>query len=296
MGAVSAAAEAAVRRHGGEVMTRAFVTRVQTDGSRARVGFQSGGAETSVDCTWVLSGVAPWVLRLLLGEHPGPRPEGSSLSVAMVLDRLPRLRAGTSPPSAFAGTVHLDEGYEQLNQAYAEAQEGYIPSRPPGRLVCTSLTDPSVLGALALDGKHVLNYLGIHAPARLYSGHLEEQRDETVLRVLDGVNEHLEEPLESLLAVDQNGAPCLRALAPQDVEAALAMPGGHIYHGPLSWPWLPDRAPAATPAERWGVGSAVANVLVCGSGARRGGAVSGIGGHNAAMAVLESTGRLTPRP
>jgi phytoene dehydrogenase-like protein len=30
--------------------------------------------------------------------------------------------------------------------------------------------------------------------------------------------------------------------------------------------------------------------LVCGAGARRGGAVSGIGGHNAAMAVLETIG------
>jgi phytoene dehydrogenase-like protein len=28
-------------------------------------------------------------------------------------------------------------------------------------------------------------------------------------------------------------------------------------------------------------------LLICGSGARRGGAVSGIAGHNAAMAVLE---------
>jgi phytoene dehydrogenase-like protein len=28
--------------------------------------------------------------------------------------------------------------------------------------------------------------------------------------------------------------------------------------------------------------------LVCGAGARRGGAVSGIAGHNAAMAVLET--------
>jgi phytoene dehydrogenase-like protein len=32
------------------------------------------------------------------------------------------------------------------------------------------------------------------------------------------------------------------------------------------------------------------NLLVCGSGARRGGAVSGIAGHNAAMAVLEALG------
>ncbi|MDX6325322.1 MAG: hypothetical protein QOK15_1676 [Nocardioidaceae bacterium] len=296
MGALSAAIEGAVWRHGGEVVPRAFVTRVQTDGMRARVSFQCEGSETSVDCSWVLGNVAPWVLRLLVGEHPGPRPEGSLLGVTMVVDRLPRLRAGTSPPSAFAGTVHVDQGYEQLQQAYAEAQQGFIPSRPPGQLVCTSLTDPSVLGTLALEGKHLLNYLGVHVPARLFSGNLEEQRDETVLRVLDGVNAHLEEPLETLLSLDDDGLPCLRAQAPQDVESALAMPGGHMYHGALSWPWLPDHAPVDTPAQRWGVDTAVPNVLLCGSGARRGGAVSGLGGHNAAMAVLESLGRLSPHP
>jgi phytoene dehydrogenase-like protein len=69
-----------------------------------------------------------------------------------------------------------------------------------------------------------------------------------------------------------------------------------MYHGALSWPWLPDHAPVDTPAQRWGVDTAVPNVLLCGSGARRGGAVSGLGGHNAAMAVLESLGRLSPHP
>ncbi len=33
-----------------------------------------------------------------------------------------------------------------------------------------------------------------------------------------------------------------------------------------------------------------ANVLLCGAGAVRGGGVSGVPGHNAAMAVLEETG------
>jgi phytoene dehydrogenase-like protein len=296
MAALSTALEGAVWRHGGEVLPHAFVTRIQADGERARVGFHSEGQDESVDCSWVLGNVAPWVLRLLLGAHPGPRPEGSLISVAMVLDRLPRLRAGTSPPTAFAGTVHVDAGYEQLQQAYAEAEQGFIPSRPPGQVICTSLTDPSVLGTLALEGKHVVSYLGVHAPARLYSGNLEEQRDETVLRVLDGVNAHLEEPLESLLSLDEQDVPCLRAFAPQDVESALAMPGGHMHHGPLSWPWLPDDEPVETAAERWGVETSVPNVLVCGAGARRGGAVSGIGGHNAAMAVLESLGRLSPHP
>ena len=48
-----------------------------------------------------------------------------------------------------------------------------------------------------------------------------------------------------------------------------------------------DDDPLGTPAERWGVATAFPRILVCGSGARRGGAVSGIGGHNAAMAAGE---------
>ena len=66
------------------------------------------------------------------------------------------------------------------------------------------------------------------------------------------------------------------------------MPGGHIFHGDLAWPWAPNRARLDSPAQRWGVATEVSNVLLCGSGARRGGAVSGLGGHNAAQAVLES--------
>lgn len=44
-------------------------------------------------------------------------------------------------------------------------------------------------------------------------------------------------------------------------------------------------------AERWGVETEHRRILICGSSARRGGAVSGIGGQNAAMAALEILGR-----
>ena len=77
---------------------------------------------------------------------------------------------------------------------------------------------------------------------------------------------------------------------PQDVERDLAMPGGHIFHGDLDWPWAPNRARLDTPAQQWGVQTDHDVVLLCGSGARRGGAVSGLGGHNAAQAVLADLG------
>ena len=65
------------------------------------------------------------------------------------------------------------------------------------------------------------------------------------------------------------------------------LPGGHIFHGDLAWPWAADPSDLSTPAGRWGVATGRENILLCGSGARRGGAVSGLGGQNAAAAVLE---------
>src|SRR5690606_26131282 len=115
-------------------------------------------------------------------------------------------------------------------------------------------------------------------------------RDEAVRRHLAGLDRHLEEPITDCLARDRDGRPCLEAVTPLDLEAKLNMPGGHIFHGDLRWPWAdegerPDARPGA-----WGVETDVANLFVCGAGARRGGGVSGIGGHNAAMAVLERAG------
>jgi phytoene dehydrogenase-like protein len=294
MGAVADVLEGAVRRRGGEIVTRAFVTGVRTDGTEAQVQFRHGGAEHHVDCSFVLGNVAPWVVNLLLGENPGPRPEGAQVQINMLLERLPKLRTGISSPMAFAGSLHVAEGYEQLQEAFLEAQEGLIPEIPPGNVFCHTLTDPSILGTTAVHGKHALTYFGLQCPARLFSGHVEVQRDELVLRVLDALNVHLEEPLETLISLDKHGNPCLQALAPQDVETALAMPGGHAFHGPLSWPWSDEAAESPEAPQRWGVAGPFANVLVCGAGAVRGGGVSGVGGHNAAMAVLEITGRSLP--
>ena len=65
------------------------------------------------------------------------------------------------------------------------------------------------------------------------------------------------------------------------------MVGGDIFHGALSWPWAEGDEEPPTAAARWGVSTEHERVLLCGAGARRGGAVSALGGHNAAMAALE---------
>lgn len=281
MGALTDALADAARAAGAEIVCDAEVTAVATDGTRAEVtgdGFRVGAAD-------VLANVAPAVLARLLGEEPdGPAPEGAQLKVNMLLERLPRLRdSALDPRDAFAGTFHVAEGYTALEHARAEAAGGTLPSAPPSELYCHSLTDPSILSEeLRGAGHQTLTLFGLHMPARLFAADPVAARERALAATLATLDAHLAEPIVDCLARDANGRPCLEASSPLDLEAALGLPAGHIFHRDLLWPWAPDEAAVGT----WGVETAHANVLLCGAGARRGGGVSGIPGHNAAQAVL----------
>jgi len=289
MGAVTDGLARAATAAGAQVVTSAGVSRIDADDDGAEVTWHDGHATHSVRTRYVLANVAPWVLGILLGgpEEPETKPQGAQLKINMLLDRLPRLRSGVDPAVAFAGTLHLAEDYSQLEAAYAEAAAGRVPTTMPGEIYCHSLSDPSILGDAA-PGTHTLTYFGLHTPAALFDADPEGAKRLAVERALASLDEHLVDPIESCLATDADGRPCLEAKIPQEIERDLAMPGGHIFHGDLDWPWAPNRARLDTPAQQWGVQSDVSSVLVCGSGSRRGGAVSGLGGHSAAQAVLAS--------
>jgi phytoene dehydrogenase-like protein len=300
MGAVTGELARAARDAGADLVTGAEVVDVAADGRDAAVTYGRRGAEMVVTCSYVLSGVAPAVLDRLRGR-PGSSapPEGAQMKINMVLDRLPRLRSGHDPAVAFAGTLHIDEGYAALEAGHAASAAGDLPDPPPGEVYCHTLTDASILAPeLADRGVHTLTLFGLHAPARLFAGGgtaAGAVRDEAARRHLAGLDAYLDEPIEDCLARDREGRPCVEAVSPCDLEASLGLPGGHIFHADLSWPWAGDEpATGGGGAERpdaepgaWGVETDVANLFVCGAGARRGGGVSGVGGHNAAMAVLE---------
>ena len=116
-------------------------------------------------------------------------------------------------------------------------------------------------------------------PARLFDPADATAKDRAVAATLASLNSALAEPVEDCLLG-------LEALTPPEIEAELGMPGGHIFHRDLAWPFAESDDEVGT----WGVETAHANVWLCGAGARRGGGVSGIPGHNAARAVLEATG------
>ena len=270
MGSVTAELLRAALDAGAKVITDAEVTSVDADGTTAEVVYRHGDTEHVVGARHVLAGVAPAVLDRLRGRTPETAPVGAQLKVNVLLERLPRLRSGADPRVAFAGTFHLDESFDELERAFWSSAAGALPQRPPGETYCHTLTDPSIV-----DGDwHTLTLFGLHLPTSLFTG--DGVSDELVARYTAGFDRYLAEPLMDCVARDADGRPCVEVKTPLDIEADLAMPGGNIFHGDLSWPY----------GEGWGVETDTANLLVCGSGAVRGGGVSGIGGHNAAMAVL----------
>jgi phytoene dehydrogenase-like protein len=281
MGAVTAELERVALAAGARITTSATVRRIDADGQDAEITYVVGETEHTMAARQVLSGVAPSVLSELRGLPPAESAPGCQLKMNMVLTRLPKLRSGIDPKLAFAGTFHLDESYTQLESAYADSAAGRIPSPLPGEMYCHTLSDPSILAPeLAAAGWHTMTLFGLHLPAGLFRGRNTELRDELAEGYLAGLNEYLAEPIESCLATDESGKPCVEARTPLDLADSLGLPAGNIFHGELAWPFA-DNAD-----DPWGVRTDVPNVLLCGAGARRGGGVSGLGGHNAAMAVL----------
>ncbi|QXE38549.1 NAD(P)/FAD-dependent oxidoreductase [Streptomyces sp. GMY02] len=282
MGALTDALADAARSAGAEIVTGHEAIRIDTDGKAAEVSFRAGDSQGTVTARQVLVNASPQALAALLGDEPPAPAEGAQLKVNMLLRRLPRLRdRSVDPREAFAGTFHIAEGYGQLATAYREAAAGRLPSAPPSEIYCHSLTDPSILGpGLAERGYQTLTLFGLHTPARLFAADNESVRAELLAATLAQLDERLAEPIADCLAVDSDGRPCIEAKTPLDLERELRLPGGHIFHRDLSFPYATEET------GRWGVETAHANVLLCGAGAVRGGGVSGVPGHNAAMAAL----------
>lgn len=290
MGAVSGALKTAATNAGAVLVSGAEVTHIGDDHS---VTYEHLGQSHTLQATWILVNSSPEELDRLRGQVSVATPaEGAQVKVNMVVTRLPQVKdPSITPEQAFGGTFHINETWSQLERAYQQAEQGEVPELLPCEIYCHSLTDPSIVSPELIEqGVHTLTVFGLHTPHRLSTTRSpDELRDQLQAAVIASLNSVLAEPIEPLLALDSEGKPCLETKTTLDLEEALRLPGGNIFHGPLEWPFVEDDADLSTPARRWGVATNHPNILMCGSGARRGGAVSGIAGHNAAMAVLEAT-------
>ena len=237
---------------------------------------------------YILANCAPQVLAKLMGT-PAPKSlEGSQVKINMLLRKLPRLKSGVDPRQGFAGTFHFDERYSDLQKAYAQSAAGIVPDVIPAEMYCHTLTDTSILSPeLVASGYQTLTLFGIHTPAALFDKDNEGTKKEITARLLRQLNRYLLDPIEECLAKNSDGTLCIEVKSPLDLEESISLPRGNIFHKDLSFPFREDGTPAS-----WGVETTHPNIFICGAGAIRGGGVSGIPGHNAAMALLESAAHL----
>ncbi len=230
------------RQHAGRVNPRRRPPCGGADGRRQRVREppcvgQCGTVGALPDC---------WAIR-----RPRRAPEGSQLKVNLLLARLPRLRDETvSGAEAFAGTFHVNESYEQLRRAYAQAAGGRIPDLPPCEAYCHSLTDASILApALRTAGVHTLTVFVLHMPARLFRVDHDAAKHAAVQATLRSLDSVLAEPIEGCLLRMRDGSACIEAHTPLELETELGLPGGHIFHRDLAWPYAESECEIG----RWGV-------------------------------------------
>ena len=259
---------------GVEISLNSKATKVESTSTGVTVELEN--AET-VTGEYLLSNAAPGVLAKLRRKPVPKSLDGSQMKINILLKRLPQLKSGIDPRLAFAGTFHANESFTQCESVFTEAHNGVMPQKMPIEMYCHTLTDPTILGQELQDaGYQTLTLFGLHTPASLFDGDNDAAREAALQSALASLNEYLAEPIEDVIAA-------IEVKTPLDIEEAIALPRGNIFHKDLSMPFREDGT-----EESWGVETDDPRIFICGAGAVRGGGVSGIPGHNAAMAILSN--------
>ena len=267
--------------NGVEIKLDSQVVEIDSSSNGVAVTTSSGGKYIAAD---LLFAGAPQTLAKLRGQSAPSSLEGSQMKINMLLSRLPRLKSGVDPMLAFAGTFHINETYSQLEDAYQVAKRGDIPSDLPLEMYCHTLTDPTILSPeLSQRGFHTLTLFGLHTPAALFDADPSGAKDAAKTAAISSLNQYLEDPIESVLAICGDGSLAIEVKSPLDLDNDLGLPRGNIFHRDLDFPFIDGTELSAL---KWGSETDDAHIFLAGAGARRGGGVSGIAGHNAAMAVL----------
>ena len=269
-------------------LTDAAATRIVVGQPLHEVVFDTPDGEQTVQAQHVLVNAGPRCFSRLLGTHyqTAADDEGSAVKMNLLLSRLPRVKAaGVSPSEAFSGSLHIDEGYQWMQQSYQLARQGTVPNPPPCEIYCHTLTDNSILSpALAAAGYQTLTLFGLDMPYRLFEQEHDRRRDQVRELYLAGIDRLCEDSIHECLARDRQGQPCIEIMTPQDLEREADLDWGNIFHNQLTWFFADDPSQVG----QWGVETQFPRVYRAGSSAIRGGAVSGIPGRNAAMCILRN--------
>lgn len=296
MGKITEAIAAFGATVGLEIVTGAWVERVEVANGRVTGIFTRGGRQ--FDAGIVVSNASAKALYLdmidarhlpdeLLNDIRNLRTFSTAFKLNIACERPPQYRglrkaveSGALGDFTYPTYVHCAPDIDYLEKAYDDAKHGWYSDKPFMTPVVPTIVDDS----LAPPGKHVVNLFGGHAPYELKDADWADEKDRftaNVFKTLDGFAPGF-----------SDGIIDAEVLIAPDIQARVNLPQGHIFHGELSLDQLFFKRPAPHYADYRGP---LKGLYMCGSSCHPGGGVSGIAGHNAAREILTDLGR-RPRP
>jgi phytoene dehydrogenase-like protein len=194
-------------------------------------------------------------------------PMGSTLNLA--LDRLPDFGF---PESAFNGFFGFYPSYEYGEKAFYEYATGEIPEKMCMLSYMQSYFDPSIAPA----GKHVLTAFAFPLPYDLKQGDWPSRKEEMLDKFVDSLAAF--DPHIKSSVIGREG------YTPYELEQKFGMTKGDIQHGSIRW----GNQLSFRPMVGWSnYRSPITNLYMSGATTHPGAGITGVMGHNTAMAVLE---------
>ena len=279
MGALAEELERVAISSGVQIIRNSKVHKVTPDVNGVELESSTGNNYAGRDLIWAAS---PTALASALGSKKPKLRDGSQIKMNMLLKKLPELKSGVDPKLAFAGTFHINERLSDLENAFNIAKQNLLPDVIPAEVYCHSITDSSIVGK---TGLHTLTLFALHTPTAIFENERVKNTNLVIQRILNGLNQYLVEPIETVLAENSDGSKCLEVKTPLDLEEEVFLPRGNIFHADLTMPFATDESMIG----EWGAQSGLPHIYLGGAGAQRGGGVSGIPAHNAAMALLSKS-------
>ncbi|MDY7228997.1 phytoene desaturase family protein [Hyalangium rubrum] len=281
MGTVTQSLEKLVRKHGGEVRTRAKVASIRTDRGVVKGVVLEGGEEISASV--VVSNADPFRTLKLVSDSAlsadyrqsidAMATPGTTLKVNLCLKGLPTFTCLPEDRGQFGPTIHLlpqEDVLESLTQSYADTKAGKLAEFPSIEWYFHTPVDPSLRDA---EGHHNSALFVQWVPYQPKGSTWEKEESRYVQHLLSICDRFA--PGTSDLVVETF------TLSPPRIEAHFGITHGHIHHVDNKRGFN-ERLPYETPVQ---------GLYFCGAGCHPAGSVIGAAGHNAAGVVLKALGR-----
>ncbi len=278
MGAITEAMAQACRAAGVQIVLEAPVSEVIVEKGRA-AGVVAGGKTYRARA--VAAGVNPRLLFTRLLPHGAVAEpvlqrmaqwqcESATFRMNVALSEVPRFTALPDAGDHLTAGIIIAPSLAYMDRAYLSARTQGFSREPIVEMLIPSTLDDS----LAPKGAHVASLFCQHFPYEIAGG-WEARRQEVADAIIAHVDRFAPGFAQSVVG--------RMSLSPLDLERRFGLTGGDIFHGKMGLDQLFANRPMLGHAD---YRMPLQGLYLCGAGAHPGGGVTGLPGHNAAMAML----------